>query len=232
MASTENTWSHRHFLFGTTSAPNDKQPYHDGIILGTPSSDRVISLVTRPWCKHQTSRKQCRQAQVINGYLTDIPPSQNVTQGHFIVRRHTQIEAHAWIFQKMLGPFNILHIRVPQAPSNELPGRKAPWNQIIQLNIQLVRMLSRPMLLTRFKPLNVCHSDLLSFWLRYGTRPYEWGTQWHSNSLVKVCSFISLKIILLKVPYNVCYISLRNKDLHSICCGKFTQWFIKTGFNE
>ena len=29
--------------------------------------------------------------------------------------------------------------------------------------------------------------NLLSFLLRCGTRPYEWGTQWVSNSLVKVC---------------------------------------------
>ena len=29
--------------------------------------------------------------------------------------------------------------------------------------------------------------NLLSFLLRFGTGPYEWGSQWDSNSLVKVC---------------------------------------------
>ena len=37
-------------------------------------------------------------------------------------------------------------------------------------------------------------SDFVSVWLRCGTRPYEWGTQWNSSSLAKVC-FYSLRTI-------------------------------------
>ena len=46
-------------------------------------------------------------------------------------------------------------------------------------------------------PLKV--SNLLSFLLRCGTRPYGWGTQWELNSLIKVC----LSTLLTTTPPEV-----------------------------
>ena len=43
-------------------------------------------------------------------------------------------------------------------------------------------------------------SNLLSFLLIRGTKLYEWGTQWDSNSLVKICKYILLITALPKAP--------------------------------
>ena len=37
----------------------------------------------------------------------EFPPSWNLTQGHFIVRNHTQIRIHAWLIQKMIDSISI-----------------------------------------------------------------------------------------------------------------------------
>ena len=42
--------------------------------------------------------------------------------------------------------------------------------------------------------------NLRSFLLQCGTRPNEWGTQWDSNSLVKVCQSSLLTITPPEVP--------------------------------
>ena len=41
---------------------------------------------------------------VINEYLTDLPPNQDLTKRHFIVGSHAWIEIHVRLLQKMLGP--------------------------------------------------------------------------------------------------------------------------------
>ena len=43
--------------------------------------------------------------------------------------------------------------------------------------------------------------NLLSFLLRCGTRTYEWGTQWNSNSLVKASLSSLLTITPPEAPY-------------------------------
>ena len=92
---------------------------------------------------------QVGQASGINRYLTDFPPSQDLTQSHFIVGRHARIETHAWLYY---GPFGISHIRAPRSPSyglnplkKVLPGESALWRQVTQLNnTSLLQTPSRP----------------------------------------------------------------------------------------
>ena len=50
---------------------------------------------------------------VCGGGVLSSPPTKPVcvTHGHFIMGNHTQIETHAELFKKMLGPFSIFHIR-------------------------------------------------------------------------------------------------------------------------
>ena len=63
-----------------------------------------------------------------------------------------------------------------------------------------------------FLPLWV-DSNLLSFLLRCATKPYEWGTQWELNSLVKVC-----KSSLLTITHHLGYLGyiVRQTELFNL----------------
>ena len=120
--------------------------------------------------------------------------SQYMTQGHFIVGSHAQIETHTWLIRKMFGPFGIPHIRAPQTPNYELSPAKqvlawetAPWDQAIQIyNTHLTP--AKPMLLIIFAT-----SDQEGFNLR----SFNWGAT-HESKLMRSCHKM---FDLFSIPY-------------------------------
>ena len=65
----------------------------------------------------------------------------------------------------------------------------------------------------------LCSVNILSF-LRCITRPYEWGTQWYSNSLVKVCKSNLLTITPPDAPkrlLTVNWITMTKKSGKHFC---------------
>ena len=65
----------------------------------------------------------CQRSQ-----LTDLPQSQVVTLGRFIVGNQ-KIETHAWVFQKMLDLFGIPYIGEPQASNH----KHSPLKQVLAI---------------------------------------------------------------------------------------------------
>ena len=69
-------------------------------------------------------------------------------------------------------------------------------------------------------------SNLQISWVRCGTRPYEWGTQWESDSLVKkVCEFSLLAITPPEVP--VMFKSEGWRERKRVMCFLWWCWYIR-----
>ena len=67
---------------------------------------------------------------LVRGWLVcDHPLSQYVTRGRFIEGSHSQIEIHAWLFQKIVGPFGIPLNGTPYAPSYQLSKADVAWGK-------------------------------------------------------------------------------------------------------
>ena len=75
--------------------------------------------------------------------------------------------------------------------------------------------------------------NLLSFLLRCGTRPNEWGAQWDWNSVVKVCKSILQTITPSEALYTCVYIYIYIYiyNIHSVCVRAFDFLFICKGNN-
>ena len=61
---------------------------------------------------------------------------------------------------------------------------------------------------------NISCRNFWSFLLWLGRRPNKWGTQWDSNSLVKVYQFSLLTITSVEETQSICIISIRKPTQH------------------
>ena len=111
-----------------------------------------------------------------NCNLFDIPPCQNMVQGHYIVgTTYKSRLMHSRC--KNTWPRQHSPNGLPQAPSNKfsLASRQRPWCQSMQRQLPStnIRWASHKL------------NNLLTFLLQCDSRPNEWGTQWDSNSLMR-----------------------------------------------
>ena len=150
MHESRNTWPSQEILdpisvthTETPQAPNDElNPAKQALHRRRPPGTRRSAEQQPPNANARWPPKDhTKECYVINEYLTNFP-SQNMTQGHFIVGNHARIETNAWLFQKMLGPsvFPILVLLTRQVINKSerpvLAWGKPPtpaWNQWFSL---------------------------------------------------------------------------------------------------
>ena len=65
-------------------------------------------------------------------HLADFPPSEYMTQSHFIVGNHARIETHVWLIQEMIDPVNILLLERlrRQVMYSALQKKVLPWGKV------------------------------------------------------------------------------------------------------